>query len=53
MKLTKTQLRQIIKEEMEQVMKEIEQEEAGAVYDEDAAEAELQAKMAEPMTRTR
>jgi hypothetical protein len=53
MKLTKTQLRQIIKEEMEQVMREIEQESDGVAYDEEAAEAELQAKMAEPMTQAR
>lgn len=57
MKLTKLQLKQIIKEEMEQVMREIEQEPAqasgGVEYDEAAAEAELQAKMAEPMTKAR
>lgn len=49
MKLTKIQLKRIIKEEMEQVMREIEQEPVGAEYDEEAAEAELQAKLAEPM----
>lgn len=51
MKLTKAQIKQIIKEELEQVMREIEDEEqmGGFKYDEEAAEAELQAKLAEPM----
>jgi hypothetical protein len=49
MKLTKIQLKRIIKEEMEQVMREIEQETVATEYDEEAAEAELQAKLAEPM----
>jgi hypothetical protein len=51
MKLTKAQIKQIIKEELEAVMKEIEDEDqaGGFEYDEAAAEAELQAKLAEPM----
>jgi len=61
MKLTKSQIKQIIKEELEQVMKEIEgldeeeevvqEEEGGLKFDREAAIAELNAKMAEPMTR--
>lgn len=60
MKLTKSQIKQIIKEELEQVMKEIEgldeeevvqEEEGGLGFDREAAIAELNAKMAEPMTR--
>lgn len=62
MKLTKSQIKQIIKEELEQVMKEIEgldeeevvQEEEGDLgFDREAAIAELNAKMAEPMTPRR
>tara|TARA_R110002153_G_scaffold108448_2_gene248835 strand:- start:15 stop:176 length:162 start_codon:yes stop_codon:yes gene_type:complete len=53
MKLTKLQLKQIIKEEIEKVMREVEQESSGFDYDEEAAEAELQAKMAEPMTKAK
>lgn len=51
MKLTKSQIKLIIKEELEAVMKEIEaSEQAGDLgYDEEAAEAELQAKLQEPM----
>tara|TARA_Y100001972_G_C7471712_1_gene240151 strand:- start:41 stop:238 length:198 start_codon:yes stop_codon:yes gene_type:complete len=64
MKLTKLQIKQIIKEELEAVMMEmedeaieeeevLEQQGGGLKYDEAAAVAELQAKMAEPMTRSR
>ena len=64
MKLTKSQIKQIIKEELEAVMMEMENEQleeeeevveqkGGLKYDEAAAVAELQAKMAEPMTRSR
>ena len=63
MKLTKTQIKQIIKEELEAVMAEMEHDEieeevmeeksGGLKYDEAAAVAELQAKMAEPMRRSR
>ena len=64
MKLTKSQIKQIIKEELEAVMMEMEDEaieeeeevleqKGGLKYDEAAAVAELQAKMAEPMTRSR
>jgi len=64
MKLTKSQIKQIIKEELESVMMEMEDEQlkeedevleqkGGLKYDEAAAVAELQAKMAEPMTRSR
>ena len=64
MKLTKSQIKQIIKEELEAVMMEMEDEQleeeeevaeqkGGLKYDEAAAVAELQAKMAEPMTRPR
>ena len=64
MKLTKSQIKQIIKEELEAVMMEMEDEQlkeeeevleqkGGLKYDEAAAVAELQAKMAEPMTRSR
>lgn len=51
MKLTKAQIKQIIKEELEAVIKEIEDESQSGdfEYDEAAAEAELQAKLAEPM----
>lgn len=53
MKLTKAQIKQIIKEELDTVMKELEadpmEEEKSIKYDEKAAEAELQAKLAEPM----
>ena len=61
MKLTKSQIKQIIKEELEAVMMEIEdegieeemmeQEGSGLKYDEAAAVAELQAKMSEPMSK--
>ncbi len=61
MKLTKSQIKQIIKEELEAVMMEIEdegieeemmeQEGGGLKYDEAAAVAELQAKMSEPMSK--
>ena len=60
MKLTKSQIKQIIKEELEAVMAEMEQDEieeevleqkGGLKYDEAAAVAELQAKMSEPMSR--
>ena len=51
MKLTKTQIKQIIKEELEAVMSEVEEEaSASAGYDPAAAQAELEAAMAEPMT---
>ena len=51
MKLTKTQIKQIIKEELEAVMAEVEEEAAApAGYDPAAAQAELEAAMAEPMT---
>ena len=64
MKLTKSQIKQIIKEELEAVIMEMEDEhlkeeeevleqKGGLKYDEAAAVAELQAKMAEPMTRSR
>ena len=63
MKLTKLQIKQIIKEELEAVMMEMEDEtmeeeevleqKGGLKYDEAAAVAALQAKMAEPMTRSR
>ena len=53
MKLTKSQIKQIIKEELETVMREIEAEPANAEmeskYDEDAAEKELQDALAKPM----
>ena len=62
MKLTKSQIKQIIKEELEAVMTELEddsmkeeemleQEGGGLKYDEAAAVAELQAKMSEPMSK--
>ena len=60
MKLTKSQIKEIIKEELEAVMAEMEQDEieeevleqkGGLKYDEAAAVAELQAKMSEPMSR--
>ena len=56
MKLTKTQIKQIIKEELEKVMKEIDEEtleeqEGAATFDRQAAIDELNAKMSEPMTK--
>ena len=60
MKLTKSQIKEIIKEELEAVMAEMEQDEieeevleqkGGLKYDEAAAVAELQAKMSEPMSK--
>ena len=62
MKLTKSQIKQIIKEELEAVMTDLEddsmkeeemleQEGGGLKYDEAAAVAELQAKMSEPMSK--
>ena len=64
MKLTKSQIKQIIKEELEAVMSEmeddaleeedvVEEKRGGLKYDAAAAVAELHAKMAEPMTRSR
>jgi len=51
MKLTKAQIKQIIKEELETVMSEVEEEApASSGYDAAAAQAELEAAMAEPMT---
>jgi len=64
-KISKDRLIKIIKEELEAVMMEMEDEQlkeeedevleqkGGLKYDEAAAVAELQAKMAEPMTRSR
>ena len=54
MKLTKSQIKQIIKEELDTVMREIEaapDEESGGFSDADmeTAEEELQRKLAEPM----
>lgn len=50
MKLTKTQIKQIIKEELEAVMAEVEEEASAPTgYDPAAAQAELEAAMAEPM----
>ena len=56
MKLTKAQIKQIIKEELEAVMTEmkeepIEEAEGGVSFDREAAIAELNAKMAEPMSK--
>lgn len=56
MKLTKAQIKQIIKEELEKVMKEIDEEtleeqEGAATFDRQAAIDELNAKMSEPMTK--
>jgi len=58
MKLTKSQIKQIIKEELEAVMQEMDEEpieeaEGGLGFDREAAIAELNAKMAEPMTPRR
>jgi uncharacterized protein YpmS len=50
MKLTKSQLKQIIKEELEQVTKEVESEENLMEADAEAAIAELTAAMQVPMT---
>jgi len=50
MKLTKTQIKRIIKEEMDAVMKEIESENTLMEVDEEAAKEELIRAMAEPMT---
>ena len=56
MKITKAQIKQIIKEELEAVMSEmseepIEEAEEGVPFDREAAIAELNAKMAEPMSK--
>jgi len=50
MKLTKSQLKQIIKEELEQVTKEVESEDSLMEADAEAAIAELTAAMQVPMT---
>ena len=52
MKLTKTQSKRIIKEEMDAVMKEIESENTLMEVDEEAAKEELIQAMSEPMTTT-
>jgi len=52
MKLTKTQIKRIIKEEMDAVMKEIESENTLMEVDEEAAKEELIRAMSEPMTTT-
>lgn len=53
MKLTKTQIKRIIKEEMDAVMKEIESENNLMEVDEEAAKEELIQAMSEPMTTTK
>ena len=50
MKLTKSQLKQIIKEELEQVTKEVESEDSLMEVDAESAIAELTAAMQVPMT---
>lgn len=52
MKLTKTEIKQIIKEEIEAVMKEVESENSIMEVDAEAAKEELINAMSEPMTTT-